>query len=157
MVLPLPLLCAPAASATAEMLELVLAHGRRQHQAWLFRNAQQQRPIFGLALSGHDPGHPNCALPKLAHAPALPGMRLPLPYLGATIMITRAACCCSQGRCNKVSRPVAENIGSGLAALCSRWLWMRPLHLLCFGPLRVFIFAAPASAMPALWGPGAAL
>ena len=97
---------------------------------------------------GHDPGHPNCALPNLAPAPALPGMLLPLPYLGATI--TWTACSCSQYRRNEASRPVAEESGSGLAGPCSRWLWMWPLHLLCFGPLRVFIFAAPVSAMPAL-------
>ena len=77
-------------------------------------------------------------------------MLLPLPYLGATITCT--TCSCSQDRCNEALRPAAEESGSGLAAPCSRWLWMWPLHLdlLCFGPLRVFMFAAPVSAMPAL-------
>ena len=108
------------------------------------QSLSQQRPISGLG-----PGHPNCASPNFAPAPALPGMPLgpPQPNSGATI--TLAAC--SQGRCNGASQPVAERSGSGLAApcSCSRWPWLGPLHLLCVGPLRVFIFAAPASAMPA--------
>ena len=82
--------------------------------------------------------------------PLIPVILLPPPDLGATI--TRMARCCSQDRHNEApaSRPVAEKSRSGLAALFSSWLWVWPLHLLCAGPLRVFSFAAPVSAMPAL-------
>ena len=72
-----------------------------------------------LVLPKHDHGrrHPNCAFPNsnLAPAPALPGMLLPRPYLGATT--TWTTCCCSQDRCNEASRPAAEQSGSEGARL----------------------------------------
>ena len=49
-------------------------------------------------------------------------MPLPLPCLGATA--TWAARCRSQDRRNEASRHAVEESGSGLEALCSRWLWL---------------------------------
>ena len=79
-------------------------------------------------------------------------MLLPLPYLGATIAWTTRSC--SQDRCNEASRPVAEESGSGLAAPCSRRLWLGPCISYAWATARIYI-AAPVSAMPALtqYGP----
>ena len=80
------------------------------------------------------------ALPNLASTPALSGMLSPLPYLGAAI--TWTARCCGQDRRNEVQRPAAEEGGSGLAAPCSRWLWLGPCISYALATARIYIRGA---------------
>ena len=70
------------------------------------------------------------------HLPYISGMRMrmlsPLHNLGATV--TWTARCYGQDRRNEAQRPAAEKSGSGLAAPCSRWLWLGPcISYICFG------------------------
>ena len=67
-------------------------------------------------------------------------MLSPLPNLVATI--TWTACCCGQDRRNEAQRPAAEESGSGLAALCSRWLWLGPCISYVLATARIYIRGA---------------
>ena len=66
----------------------------------------------------------------------------PLPHLGAAV--TLAARCCGQGlgRRDEAQRPAAEESGIGLAAPCSRWLWLGPCISYALATARIFIRGA---------------
>ena len=71
-------------------------------------------------------------------------MLSPLPNLGATTtwttrLLTR---CHGQDRRNEAQRPAAEEIGSGLAAPCSRWLWLGPCISSASAIARIYIRGA---------------
>ena len=78
----------------------------------------------------------------MAPTPALSGMLSPLvlPNLGATITWTTR--CCGQDRRNEASRHAAEESGSGLAAPCSRWLWLGPCISYALAIARIYIRGA---------------
>ena len=76
----------------------------------------------------------------MAPTPALSGMLSPLPNLGATITWTTR--CCGQDRRNEASRHAAEESGSGLAAPCSRWLWLGPCISYALATARIYIRGA---------------
>ena len=72
---------------------------------------------------------------------ALSGMLSPLPNLGATITWTTR--CCGQDRRNEALRhAAAEESGSGLAAPCSRWLWLGPCISYALAIARIYIRGA---------------
>ena len=73
----------------------------------------------------------------MAPTHALSGMLPPLPNLGATI--TWTARCYGQDRRNEAQRPAAEESGSGLAAPCSRWLWLGPCIPYASAIARIYI------------------
>ena len=69
----------------------------------------------------------------MAPTPALSGMLSPLPNLGATVTCSWTTRCCGQDRRNEAQQPASEESGSGLAAPCSRWLWLGPCISYAFG------------------------
>ena len=72
--------------------------------------------------------------------PALSGMLSQLPNLGATATWTTR--CYGQDRRNEASRHAAEESGSGLAAPCSRWLWLGPCISYALAIARIYIRGA---------------
>ena len=76
----------------------------------------------------------------MAPTPALSGTLSPLPNLGATITWTTR--CRGQDRRNEASRHAVEESGSGLAAPCSRWMWLGPCISYASAIARIYIHGA---------------
>jgi len=69
-------------------------------------------------------------------------MLSPLPNLGAAITWMARCACYGQDRRNEAQRPAAEESRSGLAAPCSRWLWLCPCISYASATVRIYIRGA---------------